>query len=110
MFRLLKLKRSISRWALAIAAALALAAALAVCDPGGRVVCSQWRIERAANATVQNYDGVDDARWHGTVDEVLADIIEAFTPLVGGLMMNLDGTYNGSRFPDGSLNDGSVYS
>jgi hypothetical protein len=62
-----------------------------------------------ANATVQNYDGVDDERWHGTVDEVLADVINAFTPTEGGLMMNPDGTYNGSRFPDGSINDGSVY-
>lgn len=63
----------------------------------------------AANGTVQNYMGVDDARWHGTVDEVLAYVAAALTPVEGGPLMNVDGTYNGSRFPDGSVNDGSVY-
>jgi hypothetical protein len=63
----------------------------------------------AANSTVQNYTGVDDVRWHGTIDEVLADITLALTPLLNGPAKNPDGTYRGALFPDGSLNDGSVY-
>jgi hypothetical protein len=78
--------------------------------PNAAWICSPTLASTiAANGTVQNYMGVDDSRWHGTVDEVLAYVAQALTPVEGGALMNPDGTYNGSRFPDGTLNDGSVY-
>lgn len=78
--------------------------------PNASWVCSQaLKDVLDANSTVQNFLGVDDNRWHGTVDEVLEQVAIAFTPAAGGPLMNPDGTYIGSRFPDGTLNDGSVY-
>ncbi len=62
-----------------------------------------------ANAGVVAYSGVDDTRWDGTVDEVLAVVETACTPALGGSAMLPDGRYKGAKFPDGSDNDGTVY-
>jgi hypothetical protein len=63
-----------------------------------------------ANTDVQNYAGVDDARWYGSDDEVLALISASLSPVLDGSMKNGDGTYKGAFFPNGAYNDGSVYS
>lgn len=62
-----------------------------------------------ANPTAQNYSALDDSRWHGTVDQVLASVVTALTPTLNGALKNVDGTYRGALFPNGTRNDGSVY-
>lgn len=44
-----------------------------------------------------------------TAREIAAEVAIAYRPLLLGFARNADGTYDGYWFPDGSLNDGSVY-
>lgn len=44
-----------------------------------------------------------------TAAQIAAEIKEMYAPIEGGPLMNVDGTYRGSFFPDGTWNDGTVY-
>lgn len=44
-----------------------------------------------------------------TPAQIAAEIKEMYAPIEGGPLMNVDGTYRGSFFPDGTWNDGTVY-
>lgn len=45
-----------------------------------------------------------------TREEIIAEVIRCLKPVLNGPMKNGDGTYAGPLFPDGSWNDGTVYS
>jgi len=55
---------------------------------------------QAWNNNVDNYTGVDDARWHGTTEEVYADVIAALTPASGQVgAVNSSGNRPLASFP-----------
>lgn len=78
---------------------------------------SGWSSQTYNNATetntynanfFQDPDRVIDYE-NGTVAQIIADIKAAYSPIESGSLMNVDGTYAGAFFPDGTFNDGSVY-
>lgn len=44
-----------------------------------------------------------------TAEEILAEVREMYSAVEGGRLMNVNGTYRGRWFPDGTENDGSVF-
>lgn len=53
---------------------------------------------------------VSDVDYAALTAQEIADILrQRYAPIQNGPLMNVDGTYQGAFFPDGTWNDGSVY-